>query len=811
VARPRWRKLRGDLRAAWGRVLAMQLAIAIALAGVGTVLGARAVLGREIEASYRGTRPADATLELAGDVDETLLAAVRARPEVAEVDKRQMVRARIKQRPEDPWQMLVLFVADDFNALRLNTFRPDQGAWPPPRGSILLERTAVAVMGLGSRLPSRHGGAMHAAMAAKHGHGEMLEQLVGGGPSMIVQTPNGPPTTVRIAGTVHDAGQAPNWQEHRGCAYATRETLAALGEPPVLHELLVQFRDASAMETVEASAKQLATWLRGQGHEVHEIRVPKLRQHPHQALMNAVQIVLLVFTLLLFVLSSIVVATILSTILARQTRDIGVMKALGASTRQLAGLYAAFVVGLGAVAAAVAMPLAHAGANGMIRKVALMMNITLADPNIPTWVLVTIALLGLLVPLAIASVPILRATRMTVRQSLAHSGAGSDFARSGLSKLPIAVRNALRRPARLVLTMTLLIVGGSLVIAASNFERSLRGISSKLAIARHYDLEVRLHTPVPPDRVEDLAKLEGVRTYEAWAASDAALGDIIRTYPDGGHGSFTLTAPPSTGSSLVSFPLRAGRWLVPGDTDAVVLGGHGPGIRVGDRITLTTEGRRSTWNVVGLVDEIGGGSAFVSAAGYTQATGIDGVTLLRFETSARTDAERAAILARIEGTLAERSIPLRYAMPSPLLRSIIDDHILLVTRAVIAMAIILALVGLLGLGSAMAINVAERTREIGILKTIGASDGRLLRILVGEAMFVGAASALVALALSFPLTLLIAARMGATGLLSQPPFTLSLLAAIGWPVVTIVGSALASVLPARRAAHLTVSRALGEV
>jgi putative ABC transport system permease protein len=565
------------------------------------------------------------------------------------------------------------------------------------------------------------------------------------------------------------------------------------------------------MEAVEASANQLASWLRERGHEVHEIRVPKLRQHPHQGLMNAVQIVLLVFTLLLFVLSSIVVATILSTILARQTRDIGVMKALGASTRQLAGLYAAFVLALGVIATVIAFPVAYAGANGMIRKVALMMNITLADPNIPAWVFVTIALLGLLVPLAIASVPILRATRMTVRQSLAHSGAGSDFARPGLSRLPIAVRNALRRPARLVLTMTLLVVGGSLVIAASNFERSLRGISSKLAIARHYDLEVRLHTPVSRERVAELANLEGVRTFEAWAASDAAFGDIVRTYPDGGHGSFTLTAPPSNGSSLVSFPLRAGRWLVPDDTDAVVLGGHGAETRVGDRITLAVEGKRSTWTVVGLVEEVGSGSAFVTAAGYAKATGIEGVSLLRFETGVRTDAERAAVLARIEATLAQRGIPLRYAMPSPLLRSIIDDHVLLVVRAVIAMAMILALVGLLGLASAMAINVAERTREIGILKTIGASDGRLLRILVGEAMFVGAASALIAIALSFPLTVFIAGRMGATGLLSRPPFTLSFVALLGWPAVAILGSALASLLPARRAARLTVSKALGEV
>jgi putative ABC transport system permease protein len=241
-----------------------------------------------------------------------------------------------------------------------------------------------------------------------------------------------------------------------------------------------------------------------------------------------------------------------------------------------------------------------------------------------------------------------------------------------------------------------------------------------------------------------------------------------------------------------------------------VLASH-RGTKLGDSITISTEGRRSTFRVVGLVEEIGGGSAFVTRAGYERATGTTGATLLRFQTTARTDAERAAILARIEAALAERGAAVRYAMPTPLLRSIIDDHVLLVTRAVIAMAAILALVGLLGLGSAMAINVAERTREIGIMKTLGASNARLAAIILGEAATIGALSAFLAIAVSLPITLLVIAKIAAGGFLAAPPFTLSVGALIAWPLVMIAGSVLASVPPARRAAKLTVAAAIAEV
>src|SRR5512138_2206267 len=64
---PRYRKLAGDLRAMPGRVIAMVLALAVSLSGVGAALGARTVLRRTIATSYLSSHPADATIELAGD------------------------------------------------------------------------------------------------------------------------------------------------------------------------------------------------------------------------------------------------------------------------------------------------------------------------------------------------------------------------------------------------------------------------------------------------------------------------------------------------------------------------------------------------------------------------------------------------------------------------------------------------------------------------------------------------------------------------------------------------------------------------
>lgn len=795
----RWRKLGRDVGASWGRMLVATLALALALAGVGSVLAARAVLAPAMRHSYQATRPAEATLVVPGGVDEALLAAVRAHPEVAEADRRQMVQARVRARPDQPWQPMVLYVAADFAALRLNLFRAEAGAWPPPRGAILVERTAAPVLGIAGG----DGGS-------------------GGGPRLILQTPHGAPRQVPIAGTVYDGGQAPSWQERRGYGYITLETLAALGEPPLLRELLVQFRP-TPQSTAAASqaAARLAGWLTARGHRVDEVRVPRLGHHPHGGLMTGVQLVLLVFSLLLLVLAAIVLATMLSALLARQTRELAVMKVLGARTGQLVVLYGGFVLTLGAAALLLAAPLAYLGGRGMIDGVVRMMNLTPASSEIPPWVAAAWIALGLGVPLLFAMAPILRAAGGTVRRSLAAHGAG-DFVRPRLARLPLPLRNALRRPVRLAFAMTLLVTAGALVMAAANAERSLAAISAKLPEARRFDVEIRLHEATAAARLPDLARGSGVRTVEAWRAAAAAVVrpgatfDLVGTYPDGGHGASLLMAPPP-GSTALRLPVRHGRWLTAADdradSDAIVLGHGHPAAAapLGARLTLSIAGVRSTWTVVGVVEEIGGASAFVGEAAFRRATGEDGVRLLRITTEARDRGERAAILAELERRLAAAGVAVQYAMPALLFRTIIDAHIELVVRAVIAMAAILALVGFFGLGSVMAVGVAERTREIGVMKALGARAGRVLWTFLAEALAIGAASAVLAAALALPLTSLINAQIAAAGIIAPPSFAVSPAALVAWPLAALVGSALASLVPAWRAARMPVRAALAEV
>lgn len=787
---PRWRKLWQDVLAERGRFALMLVAVAVSLGAFGAVLGAYAVLTREMAVNYLGTEPAHATLEVRGDVDAAVLALARRDATVAVAEARDVVLARA--RVGDDWLPLLLFVVDDFDAMQLSRFTPQEGAFPPPAGSALLERTATGVLNAGT------------------------------GGSLQLKSPNGALTRLPVSGLVHDPGLAPAWQERTGYAYVTRQTLRQLGEDGAMHELRVRFqRVAETMPAIQAAAEGLAQSLRRQGVAVTEVRVPPPRQHPHQRQMTTVLFLLLAFSVMALILSGVLVANTLAALLARQVREIGVMKTLGARTGQLAAMYVLLVAAIGLASLTIALPLAAIGVRGFASSIATLLNFTLTDASPPAWVWGMQGLAGLFVPAAVAALPVWRACRVTVRDAIDRHGANADWLRASSARWPVALRNVMRRPSRLALTLGLLAAGGAMFMTALNVSESWERTIAKVYETRHYDVELRLHAPQAVALRESLAAMPGVRAVEAWGYSEAAFArpeqiDISHAYPDRGHGTFAVMAPPPD-TRLISFPLRAGRWLQVGDQEAVVLNhaavAQQPGLKIGGEVLLSMEGQVTHWRLVGIVEEIGAaGIAYVSDQAFARKIGTDGrARLLRVTTTATDALGRTQMIRRIETQLAQAGGSVEKAVPLAELRTAMGDHIVILLRALIAMAVVMATVGGLGLAASLSISVLERTRELAVMKTLGATPRRLVGMVLTEAQWVGVVSGVGAFVLSLPLTALLDALVGGLGFVAPLPFAISWAPVLGWFGLVALVSCVAALPPALRAVRASIAFSLAQV
>src|SRR5206468_3794221 len=179
--------------------------------------------------------------------------------------------------------------------------------------------------------------------------GEMLVerdafQVVGAGigDDLIVKTPGGVARPLRVTGGVHDVGQAQARMESTVYGYIVRDTLPLLAEAPVLDTIQVLVATNLYDEAhIRAVAARVRRAIESAGHPVRGVTVPTPGKHPHAALMGMMLLVMSGFGLFIMLLGSIIVGNLLTVSMAAQVRQIGTMKAIGATRGDVARLYLA--------------------------------------------------------------------------------------------------------------------------------------------------------------------------------------------------------------------------------------------------------------------------------------------------------------------------------------------------------------------------------------------------------------------------------------------------------------------------------------
>ena len=796
----RWIKIWRDVRVGEGRMSMIVAALAVSLAAVVAMLTTFAVLRREVPRSYMASNPASAQLSLSVEPDDALLAAIRARPGILAAERATTRSARLVL-PDGERIGLLLFVVQDFATSTIGTVRPDSGQWPAPAGSILIERSAMAL--------------------TKSAIGQRID----------IELPNAGRRTIAIAGTVHDLGVAPAWQEQVVYGYISAATLAALGEPVSLDNLRLVVSDpAATAESIETTARALTAWLNTRNVQVFAARVPPPRLHPHQTQMNAVISMLLAFSLLGLALGAMLTAAVINGLLAEQVRQIAIMKAIGARSTQIGALYLSMVAGLGLIAVAAGLPIGVFIGRKLIAVVGELLNLRIESLALPWWVYATAIVLGIATPLVATALPIRRAAWRTVRAALDDHGVGADGGAANLRwltrvrfrspALTRAFRNVFRRRGRLAMTASLLAGAGALFIASLDLKAAWERNVNDAVRDRDFALEVRLRGGAPREVVlRAVAATPGVARVESWSragASRAHAGDLDVTggYPDGGHGSFSLReAPPDT--RAVAHRMAAGRWLIPGDSDAVVLNGMARSIafadvQVGDTVTLRVDRRPVPLRVVGFVREpLTAGSAMVSPATFARATQrADSTNTVRV-TLAPSITERDGT-RRIVDALERVGVAVGSVTAESRVAGAQGGHIYILVFSLAVIALVMAVVAMIGLASSLGVSVLERTREFGVMRAIGCRSSDIIVTVLAEGLVIALLSAVAAIAMS-QLVSEIVGRVLAS--ISNQELTLSLSSASValWVAGLLLGATLVSWYPARRAARLTVRDALAHV
>jgi putative ABC transport system permease protein len=789
----RWRKSVRDLGKRPGRSLLTVLALAAGVFEVALVLDAYGLLQPELRDVHGRTVPASATLHT-DRVDDALVDSLRALPGIAKVEARPVLVARARASASQEWLPAQLHVVRDFDAQQLDLFASDTGAWPPGPGDVLLERTALQVAG------------------------------VEVGDSLTVRLENGRAVRLRVAGTAHAPGMAPAWMEHMVPGFIGWSSVLrgdGSGESPQFRFVATHALDEGDIRERSEEARAL---LVRNGVDVSRVQVPTPGKHPHADQMAAFRFLLLAFGVLSLILSAVLVASMVHAFMAEQVREVGILKAIGATSRQVAGIYLAQVTVLAALGIVLGLPPGLWAGHQYANFSAGILNTDVSHSPFPWWVVGVVVGVGILLPLAVSLGPVRRAAAITVREALADEapplarlrGIDAWLRRWTWIPRPLALsfRTALARRARLVLAVTLLATGGAAFMAALNVaEAWTRAVDGDFR-RRRYDLTLVLSEFVPVAAAERVVHgVAGVADTEHWPTVSPFLADA--------QGVATTSASlvgiePAT--PLLEPRIVAGRWLRKGDTDAVVVNQavslRGRRFTPGDSLRFRIRGATHAFRVVGVARELAPmPTVYATRAHVLGVTGRspDSTRAVRIVLDRHGVADQRAAAAALERACEAAGLPVSHLQRMEDARQAILDHLVIIFSILTLAASVVVFVGALGLTSTLTLSVLQRTRELGVLGALGATPRTLATHVWLEGMALALLSWLGAALLTFPLSWALGAACGAIFLKAPLDPWLSPRALATWLGLVLVLATLSSFHPALRAARLHVRDALGHV
>jgi len=780
VIAPRWRKVLRDIAGTPLRTSLAVAAMATGAFGVSMILSSYSVLTRELKTTYTDTRPASAILILDGPVTDAVVDAARRVPGVADAEARPVIGGRLRY-GNGQWLPLILFVVRDFHDVRMDRMT---GASAIADDEILIEQSSLGIT--------------HANI----------------GDRVVVRTSDRGEHALRIAGTVHAAGLAPGWMEHAATGFVTWNSILRAGAGVESQQLrIVVSGDRLDERHIREVAKRVESAI---GRNVTRIDVPTPGRHPHAAQMDTFLFLLGAFGALTFALSAVLVANMIHALLVEQLRQAAIMKTVGASTRQIASLYLGQVTILAILALAIGIPLGISAGRAYASFCASMLNATITNAMPPLWIIACEIVAGIAVPLLVALGPVWRVSRISIHEACSNGVGLRAFGTRRFDRwlarrqrlprpLMLSLRTAFHRRGRLVLTVATLAVGGAAFIAALNVSAAWTRTLDADARARRFDVQASFGRSYPIANVaQALATVPDVEHAEYWIESGADLGDTR-----------VSLVGPDVNSKLLAIPLIEGRWLKPGDDAAVVINqaitGLHADLHVGDDLVLRIKGRDVRWRAVGIVKELWPTKdVYALPETILRATGQprDMTRDVRIVTRRHDAASQVAASKAIERALDRAGILAGGIRALDDARQSFADHLVIIKSALIFAALLVVLVGGLGLTTTLTLNVIERTREIGILSAIGATPGTIARGVVIEGIVMAILSWCVAVVVAVPITFALDAATGQMFIRSALDFFMSPAAVAGWLLLVVVLAAISSFHPASRAARLTIREAI---
>ena len=781
-----WSKIWRDLFGHGFRTLLVVLSTAVGVFALGLVFSLSELMTGRMEEDYFRSSPGHIEV-WGGPFDQQSIDLLKDIAGVTAVQGESTLNFRWKMVGEENWRDGALVARSSYADQQMDYVDLSAGHWPGNR-DLTIERQSALYFGIPE----------HTQLVVKFEKGERL---------------------VWVDGVVRDPAVSPPQFGSAPTFYVSKEALYWIAGYSNFNTIHIQI-DRFSEERAQKVAAEVKYHLNQAKLNYGGYFITDPGRHWMQETLDTLSIILAVLGSLSLLVGAFLIVNTVIAIMSQQVWQIGVMKVIGASRRDILAIFLVNISFYGVLACLVAIPASYLASN---RVAAWLLGLLNIDPGPFRWVTPAVLVqlvTGLLLPVAAAFLPIWIGSAVTPQQAINTHGLGQDFGKARLDRLigqleflpgPLALslRNSFRRKLRVSLTLLTLILAGIMFMVVMSLSTSLNNTMEMLISDLGMDVWMAFESPERTPSILSTAQLfPAVSEAEAWQRTAATLklarGEERDLYLMGLPASSTIHRP-----RIVS-----GRRLIPGDTYAVLLNNKiavEEGVRVGDRIRLDIGSDASTWTVVGLILDVSEGQSncYVPIDTLARESGsANRANLLVLKVRSVGAANMPRLMETLRDTYTRNGMEPSFIMNAADIRQQSQAQFSLITNLMLAMALLVALVGSIGLIGTMSLNVVERGREVGIMRSIGAASPDVIGIFLAEGVLIGGISWLAALPFSYPAARMFSSVVGNT-LFSFPlEYRFSGTGVWAWLLIVAILSALASIWPAVRASRISVRESL---
>jgi putative ABC transport system permease protein len=795
-----WYKIWFDIWHNKTRTLLTVLSIAAGVFAVGTIFGMSDMMLSNMDKSHRAVLATHINAGLTEYVDRETLLSLKSVPGVEDVEPYNSVNVLYKLRPEDEWRQGVIQMRDNYEEQKYELLQLRGGHWPKSKNEIAVERMGAQSKGID----------IGDSVIFKIDEKERVLPITG-----FIRHPFVPPPQFADLPFFFMSGEG---MERLGIPQ---------GKFGAFYVRVTPYSEEYAREVATAIKDRLAR----QDINVAGFNYEDPDKHWGRTYMNAMTQVQQLLALICVVIGAILVFNTISNLITQQTNQIGILKAIGGRMPTLVGMYLVSALVYGALAFVIAFPLGAIVAHTITKVFLNLFNIDYDTFHISRTAVILQAFCALLAPLLAGLPPILSGAAITVRQAIASYGLGSGYhsgrvdrfveslgARLLPSHYATALGNMFRHKGRLILTQVVLIMAGASFLMVMSLNSSLDLTLDNYFGRLRYDIRIYFTDLERGDRIIPLAEtVPGVEHVELDYSQQANLFLEGQQVKDAGLS--TNIRGIAAGSDIYEPLIVAGRWLSAQDAGRVVViprqTAEDYKINVGDKITLDLGVYgKDTWQVIGLYEPVFVGG-FSSANLYAPMETLyklskkyNRASQIMVRTTAHDEASVTAITKSLKDVFEQHSLKVSASTTQLEARATNEWQFSLVTTMLLALSIIVAMVGGIALMGALSIGVIERTKEIGVLRAIGARSRTILGVFVMEGVLQGVISWMIAIPLSFAVSPIAASQLGSVMFGATLDYRYNWLAVIVWLGIIVTVSIMASIMPARGATHISVRDSL---